>query len=647
MLVSGIAAVLNLDGSPVSQSEIERVANVLKPFGPDQQKILVRGNAAFAFCLHRLTPEDLFEKQPLSFANRFVMLFDGRIDNRSELADILGVSSPELHSMPDSVIAFRLYDRWGHRAFERIVGVFAIILMDLQNGELICVRDHLGKRVLHYSHSAKQFAVATAPEALFALSCVPRILNRDKVADTLVHRGLNGETTYYQGINRVLPGCMVRVRSAGLSKERYWDPANISDVRFKGDDEYVQAFRERLDAAVRARLRSFRTPCATMTGGLDSSSIAIIAADMLAANGNKLNTFTAIPEAEFFKEEERSFYYDETPYVRQIAQANPNVVPHLIPPSKGPLLDQIAEQIRLGGAPSGSVLNGLWVMDICAAAHSMGHNVMITGEIGNLTMSYHGRGLFTELLRTGRLFRLFCELRSSGYLWKNMVRNWLIAPFVPAPVFRWYKQWRREGKPPWHVYSLIHPEFAAQSGVMARTAREHMPFDRPPPRDNRWARVEDFQCYCEMADWFAKLRAGFGIDIRTPAFDRRVVEFCIGIPEDQYLRKGCDRWLIRRTMEGRLPDAVLYKTKRGGQAVDWYQRLTRERDRITEKVKILAANDDVASMLDLRRLASILDVWPEHEPPYASLQEADLLAVPAALGVAYFIENVTGTNRGR
>ena len=93
-----------------------------------------------------------------------------------------------------------------------------------------------------------------------------------------------------------------------------------------------------------------------------------------------------------------------------------------------------------------------------------------------------------------------------------------------------------------------------------------------------WARVNDFHCYSEMADWFAKLRAGFGIDIRTPAFDRRVVEFCIGIPEDQYLRKGCDRWLIRRAMKGRLPDVVLYKRKYGVQAADWYPRLTRERD---------------------------------------------------------------------
>jgi asparagine synthase (glutamine-hydrolysing) len=147
-----------------------------------------------------------------------------------------------------------------------------------------------------------------------------------------------------------------------------------------------------------------------------------------------------------------------------------------------------------------------------------------------------------------------------------------------------------------------------------------------------------------MADWFGKLRAGFGIEIRTPAFDRRVVEFCIGIPEDQYLRKGSDRWLIRRAMKGRLPEVVLYKNKIGQQAVDWYPRLTRERDSIAKKVKQLAANHKVASVLDLQKLIGLLDNWPECEPAGFSPQELHLLSIPQALGVAYFIENVMGVN---
>src|SRR5262249_50586775 len=294
--MSGISAILNLDGAPPPPSEVERMANVLRPYGPDRQRTLVRGNAAFVFCLHQLTPEDLFEQQPLVFANRFVMLFDGRIDNRPELGEYLNIAASDLHLVPDSMIAMRLFDRWGERAFERILGDFAIIVMDLQDRHLICARDQMGSRALHYHLTATRFAVATNPETLFALSWVPRIWNKDRVADTLVNCGLNEETTYYRDIFRVPPASMIRVRGSSLSKSQFWNRENSPDVRVKRDDEYVEALRDRLDAAVKGRLRSRRTPWATITGGLDSSSIAVVAADMLAANGNKLDTFTAVPE---------------------------------------------------------------------------------------------------------------------------------------------------------------------------------------------------------------------------------------------------------------------------------------------------------------------------------------------------------------
>ena len=294
-----------------------------------------------------LTPEDRFEHQPLLSANRFVTLFDGRIDNRTDLGEALGIGASELLSMPDSLIVFRLFDRWGERAFERILGVFAIIIMDLQDGRLICARDHMGLRVLHYFHSAKRFAVATTPQALFALSWVPRSPNYDKIADTLCSRGLNGETTYYKQIYRVPPGSIVALSGTTFSKSQFWDTKNIPDVKFKTDQDYVEAFQECLNTAVKVRLRSNSAPCATITGGLDSSSIAVTAADMLAANGNRLNTFTAVPEVGFNRDETPTSYFDETPYVRQITQVNPNVVRQFWPPRQSSIVGQIAQQIGL------------------------------------------------------------------------------------------------------------------------------------------------------------------------------------------------------------------------------------------------------------------------------------------------------------
>lgn len=320
------------------------MTNVLMQYGPDRQSNLMRGTAAFSFCMHRLTPEDDFDRQPIWIADRFVLLFDGRIDNRKELSEVLGINSRELLTMSDSQVVVRLFERWGNRAFQRIVGVFAIIVMDCREGTLVCARDQMGLRALHYFHSANRIAVATAPEALFALDWVPRILNKDKVADLLVQRGLNGETTYYKDINRVLPGSFIRIRNGSISKEEYWSAAEIPEIRLKNDADYVDAFNERLVSAVQAALRCNKVPCASMTGGLDSSSIAVTAADALGKDGKKLNTFTAVPEAGFQRTAVRGRYFDETPYVKLIVELNSNIVPFFVTPSKRPLLDQVRKQ---------------------------------------------------------------------------------------------------------------------------------------------------------------------------------------------------------------------------------------------------------------------------------------------------------------
>jgi hypothetical protein len=100
-------------------------------------------------------------------------------------------------------------------------------------------------------------------------------------------------------------------------------------------------------------------------------------------------------------------------------------------------------------------------------------------------------------------------------------------------------------------------------------------------------------------------------------------------------------------MKGRLPEAVLNSKKRGTQAADWHPRLTRELKHIRAKVQRMTGNADLASIIDLQRLGGILDHWPEHEPSGWSPEYDLLLAVPQALGAAYFVENVTGANDRR
>ena len=106
-------------------------------------------------------------------------------------------------------------------------------------------------------------------------------------------------------------------------------------------------------------------------------------------------------------------------------------------------------------------------------------------------------------------------------------------------------------------------------------------------------------------------RAWFGIETRDPTADLRVVEYCLAIPSTQYLRNGRTRWLIRRAMQGRVPARILDRQTLGAQAGDWTEWLPAMRGRIAVELERLERCETARRCLDLARLRSLLEQWPE------------------------------------
>jgi len=123
------------------------------------------------------------------------------------------------------------------------------------------------------------------------------------------------------------------------------------------------------------------------------------------------------------------------------------------------------------------------------------------------------------------------------------------------------------------------------------------------------------------ADVYRGLRARYGVELRDPTADMRIVAFCLGIPEQQYFRGGRERQLVRRAMAGQLPERVLQRTTRGGQGADWHERLGAARARMAEAIEDMDASDTVRRCIDVARLRRLLADWPardslEAQPDY-------------------------------
>jgi asparagine synthase (glutamine-hydrolysing) len=204
------------------------------------------------------------------------------------------------------------------------------------------------------------------------------------------------------------------------------------------------------------------------------------------------------------------------------------------------------------------------------------------------------------------------------------------------------------GNAGWKGFSAINSNFAAEMNV-DRRARE-MGWD-----DSYGTFRSARQMMQHMTNAGAKelgsahglaLETMSGVEQRNPLAYRRLSEFCAAIPQEQFMHKGCDRWLIRSLMKDRLPAEIL-GSPRGRPAADWHLRMTRDLDRYRLDIDRMAADPDLARRFDVPRIRKVLDSWPDRTPLSRDDHPDYLLAmvgIGRAITASRFINWVNGKN---
>jgi asparagine synthase (glutamine-hydrolysing) len=144
----------------------------------------------------------------------------------------------------------------------------------------------------------------------------------------------------------------------------------------------------------------------------------------------------------------------------------------------------------------------------------------------------------------------------------------------------------------------------------------------------------------------AARQAGWGIDVRDPTIDRRIVDFCLALPEDQYLRLGTVRWLARRAFADRLPAEMLdrRRIRKGKQAPDYHEQLEASREALIAEVDRMAGSAMAARCLDLSRMRRLIENWPKTGWQSEAVTNDYRLALLRGVGTGRFILDVEGGN---
>jgi asparagine synthase (glutamine-hydrolysing) len=646
--MSGIAGVLRFDGGSVARRDLERMANALHAHGPDRSDIAIPAeNIGLAHVLMRMTPEDQFDRQPWRGSSGAVLVADVRLDNRDDVLDWIGVAPHDALAWPDSRVLLAAWEKRGDALWAALRGPFAAAIWDPRNQTLTLARDHLGLNVVMYHANTQFFAFATMPKGLFALPDVPRSLDEQKFADFLVLNHADHATTIYRGIHRVPPAHVTTVTATGsVDHRRYWSPLDIKPIKLSSDEAYAEGLRACLDRAVRRQMRSSHPIGCHLTGGLDSSSVAALAARALAEKGQRLAAFTQVPRAGFDGPVPDGHYADESSFVEAICRRAGNIDVTYIRNNECDDLAALEPFFLALEAPVRNPTALGWMLAISRSARSQGRRVLLGGLFGNTTISWTGWSQTVEHMLRGRMltayrqWRLFYRL--SPYSRPKAFHKLLLEPLLPDHMGVWLDRLCNRGRPPWQVHSAIAPDFARATGIEARAARAGHDFLY---RTRRGERAVGLSPVDYVGDWQATEKAVTGVEVRDPTADIDVVSYCFGVPPEQYLAEDIDRSLIRRAMWGLLPEGVLANRLSGLQSADWHEKLAPRRAELAAEVAALATSPLARRAIDLGRLERAIAQWPTGDWHTSRIENEHHFAFTRGLAAARFARWVEQSNR--
>jgi asparagine synthase (glutamine-hydrolysing) len=292
-----------------------------------------------------------------------------------------------------------------------------------------------------------------------------------------------------------------------------------------------------------------------------------------------------------------------------------------------------------------NLCNFVWIDAIMDTARDRGLGVMLTGSMGNMTFSYNGMQLLPQLLSQGRLLRLAREivlLLASGTR-AGTIASQTIGPFLPAPL--WKLIGRLRGKPnDLCQYSAINPGSADTFDILGRAAARGLDTAYRPRKDPVATRLWALQ-RTDRGNFGKGVLGGWGVDCRDPTADRRLVEFCLSVPADQYLAGGLPRALARRALADRLPAAVVDERRKGYQAPDWHEGLSAARDQLREEIERLSEIEVTAEALDTKRMAALVEKWPEGGWHSDMTTGHYRLALLRGISAGHFLRRAAGSNR--
>ncbi len=587
--------------------------------------VKTEGMAGFGHMLTYNTPEALFEKQPVYLPEQQLLITSAaRLDNRETLARQLGL---RLHPrLTDGELIQAAYLKWEKESPKYLHGDWSFAVYNYREQELFLARDQHGYTAIYYYHDGHRLAFSSSTKSILALEGFHKQINmRYFLNSLLIWHQEERNMQAYENLHVVPPAHTLSFKNGKASLSRYWFPEHIQERNYKNPDDYAEELREIFKEAVRVRLRSHKPVASMLSGGLDSGSVSTMAAYLLKQEGKRLTTFSHVPlfkDALTLKPGSRRLL-DESPHILATAAHAGNIDPVLLDSAHVSPIDGFIRALNNFDSVFHAAGNAFWLVDLPDQVIKQGFGTLLSGEMGNATISYSGVSYLLPWYHAGlirnpkRLAKNVAKIRIMKYFpaWFESLRGWRMKYIQNGYVKESVLQ-------DWAVYEKLSKQ-KHRSLPYYKNAKEGMLQILDPGGNPR----------CQ----FGKNKTNtYGLELRDPTGDVNVIEYCLSIPNHAFFDKNlAQRVILKKMMKGLMPDEVLYSPKKGLQASDLLYRIQSCDKQVDELLAELNTSPAVKEIFDLAKLTAN---W-QHFRNSRAIEPIEIQNFVKSLMFSYFIKS--------
>lgn len=558
----GIVGVINKTGEPVDISLLTSMAEKIKHRGPDDEGYLIDGPIGLYH--KRLSIIDLISgRQPMT-SGTVSIVFNGEIYNYVELRDSLKQSGCNFVTTSDTEVILHMYQKYGLECISKLNGMFAFLLYDHEKGLVIAARDHFGIKPLYYHADQHHLLFASEIKALLQHPSMVAEPNYDSIREYLTFQYVLGDATLFKGVQKVMPGhyLVIDLHSMTTKTFQFWEPKFKMDTHHT-EEYFVYELRRLLDDAIGIQMRSDVPVGAYLSGGMDSSIVAILAASRY--NGRKIKTFTgAFREGPQFNETSYARevgaicgaeMFEVYPNEEQFIDLLPRLVYHMDEPAAGPglfpqyIVSRLASKevkVVLGGQGGDEIFGGYARFVIAYLEQALKGAIFETNEEGEHIVS-----LESILPNLPSLVKYLPMIRS---FWANNA-------FEPMDLRYFCLIDRSNGD-----LSLLSDDFRASYDRRQIFSRFQQIFNHPDTLSyyNKMVHYDMVASLPALLHVEDRVSMAVSLESRVPILDHRIVDLITSMPPGMKFKGAEMKYILKKAVKDILPPVILNRKDKMG-----------------------------------------------------------------------------------